>query len=106
MSEQPVSPDRLLPEWSYVPADTSEPILATTVGSILKEAAAKHPGRMALVEDVEFLGDAPALSWEQRKVVGLSSQNGEILFGDQRFQVGGVFTVSGEFISGSLNGAQ
>lgn len=41
-----------LPEWSYVPADTSQPILDTTVGGVLREVAAKFPGRMALIEGV------------------------------------------------------
>ena len=41
-----------LPEWSYVPADTSEPILDTTVGGVLCEVAAKYPDRMALIEGV------------------------------------------------------
>jgi fatty-acyl-CoA synthase len=35
---------------SYWPADTSEPILETTVGSILRDAAAKAPDAAALVE--------------------------------------------------------
>ena len=41
-----------LPEWSYVPADTSSPILDTTVGGVLRQAAEKHPDRMALIEGV------------------------------------------------------
>ena len=35
---------------SYVPADTSQPVLETTVGSILRQAAAEAPDRLALVE--------------------------------------------------------
>jgi fatty-acyl-CoA synthase len=34
---------------SYFPADASEPILETTVGTVLREAAAASPGRTALV---------------------------------------------------------
>jgi fatty-acyl-CoA synthase len=41
-----------IPDWSYIPADTSEPILETTVGGILREAASRHPDRTALVEGI------------------------------------------------------
>ncbi len=37
---------------SYWPADLSEPILETTVGSVLREAAAHQPDMVALVEGV------------------------------------------------------
>ena len=37
---------------SYVPADTSSPVLETTVGGILREAAAMAPDRIALIEGV------------------------------------------------------
>ena len=37
---------------SYVPADTSSPVLETTVGGILREAAAKAPDTVALIEGV------------------------------------------------------
>ena len=37
---------------SYVPADTSSPVLETTVGGILREAAARAPDRVALIEGV------------------------------------------------------
>ncbi len=52
MSEAVVGTARGLPEWSYVPADTSEPILDTTVGGVLREVAARCPDRMALVEGI------------------------------------------------------
>ena len=35
---------------SYVPADTSSPVLETTVGSILRDAAAEAPDTVALIE--------------------------------------------------------
>ena len=35
---------------SYWPADTSEPVLETTVGDVLREAAAQAPDVIALVE--------------------------------------------------------
>jgi len=38
---------------SYVAADTSQPVLETTVGSILREAAADSPDALALVEGIE-----------------------------------------------------
>ena len=41
-----------IPDWSYVPADTSAPILETTVGGTLREAASRHPDRTALVEGI------------------------------------------------------
>jgi fatty-acyl-CoA synthase len=41
-----------VPDWSYVPADKSEPVLETTVGGILRTAAARHPDRVALVEGI------------------------------------------------------
>lgn len=41
-----------VPDWSYVPADESEPVLETTVGGILRTAAARHPERTALVEGI------------------------------------------------------
>ena len=41
-----------IPDWSYVPADTSAPILETTVGGILRDAASRHPDRTALVEGI------------------------------------------------------
>ena len=37
---------------SYVPADTSSPVLETTVGGILRDAAARAPDRVALIEGV------------------------------------------------------
>ncbi|HVW33996.1 MAG TPA: AMP-binding protein [Acidimicrobiia bacterium] len=37
---------------SHVPPDTSEPILETTVGSVLRDAAREAPDRVALVEGV------------------------------------------------------
>ena len=37
---------------SYVPADTSSPVLETTVGGILREAAARAPDQVALIEGV------------------------------------------------------
>ena len=33
---------------SYLPADTSEPVLETTVGGVLREAAELEPDRVAL----------------------------------------------------------
>ena len=41
-----------VPDWSYVAADESEPVLETTVGGILRAAAARHPERVALVEGI------------------------------------------------------
>ena len=38
-----------LPQWSYVAADTETPVLETTVGGILRDAAARYPDRTALV---------------------------------------------------------
>ena len=38
---------------SYVAPDTSDPVLETTVGSILREAAADSPDALALVEGIE-----------------------------------------------------
>ncbi|MDX1382547.1 MAG: AMP-binding protein [Thermoanaerobaculia bacterium] len=49
MPEEATREDRML---SYVPADTSSPVLETTVGGILREAAAKAPDTVALVEGV------------------------------------------------------
>ncbi len=43
---------KTLPEYSFVPADETSPILETTVGSVLHEAAAKWPARVALVEGI------------------------------------------------------
>ena len=37
---------------SHVPADTSSPVLETTVGGILREAAAEAPDTVALIEGV------------------------------------------------------
>ncbi len=37
---------------SYVPADTSSPVLETTVGGILRDAAARAPDQVALIEGV------------------------------------------------------
>ncbi len=37
---------------SYVPADTSSPVLETTVGGILRDAAARAPDQAALIEGV------------------------------------------------------
>ena len=37
---------------SYVPADTSSPVLETTVGGILRDAAARAPDTVALIEGV------------------------------------------------------
>ncbi len=39
---------------SYVPADQSATVLETTVGSILRDAAADSPGEIALIEGVEI----------------------------------------------------
>ncbi len=57
---------------SYVPADQSSPVLETTVGSILRDAAAKAPETVALVEGIpaggrrwtyaELLRDAEAVA--------------------------------------------
>jgi fatty-acyl-CoA synthase len=44
--------ERRIPAWSYVPADTSEPVRDTTVGDILRDAAAKYPDRIALIEGI------------------------------------------------------
>ena len=44
----PVTPARLAS--SYWPADRGEPLLDTTVGDLLRAAAAEVPGRLALVE--------------------------------------------------------
>lgn len=44
----PATSDRLAS--SYWPADRSEPLLDTTVGDLLRAAAAQVPGRLALVE--------------------------------------------------------
>ena len=52
MGEAEAGKARGLPEWSYVPADTSEPIRESTVGSVLREVAARCPDRMALVEGI------------------------------------------------------
>jgi fatty-acyl-CoA synthase len=41
---------------SYVPADESTPVLETTVGSILREAAALCPDQLALVEGISDEG--------------------------------------------------
>src|SRR5882724_11713536 len=35
---------------SHIPPDTSEPVLDTTVGGVLRAAAAEAPGALALVE--------------------------------------------------------
>jgi fatty-acyl-CoA synthase len=37
---------------SYWPADVSEPVLETTVGAILREAAAARPDSLAMVAGV------------------------------------------------------
>src|SRR5258707_787523 len=37
---------------SYFPADTSEPVLETTVGEVLREAAASRPDALGLVAGV------------------------------------------------------
>lgn len=42
-----------IPTMSYVPADTTVPILETTVGGVLREAAATWPDRPALIEGIE-----------------------------------------------------
>ncbi len=42
-----------IPTRSYVPADTSAPILETTVGGVLREAASKWPDQAALIEGIE-----------------------------------------------------
>lgn len=49
-----------LPQWSYVPADTSAPVLETTVGGVLKDAAKQYPDVTALVEGT---GEASARRW-------------------------------------------
>lgn len=41
---------------SYLPADTSAPVLETTVGSVLEEAAAVAPDALALVEGIADVG--------------------------------------------------
>ena len=38
---------------SYLPADLSSPVLETTVGTVLREAAADAPDQLALVEGIE-----------------------------------------------------
>ncbi len=43
---------------SYVPADTSVPVLETTVGGVLRAAAAEAPDTIALVEGIEGGPDA------------------------------------------------
>jgi fatty-acyl-CoA synthase len=43
--------------YSYWPAETSEPIVETNVGSILRDAADRVPDRLALVEGVPAAGD-------------------------------------------------
>ena len=35
-----------IPAWSYVAADTDSPVLETTVGGILRAAAAQYPDRL------------------------------------------------------------
>ncbi|MEM6705501.1 MAG: AMP-binding protein [Acidobacteriota bacterium] len=45
---------------SYVPADASSPVLDTTVGGVLRAAAAEHPERLALVE---ALGGGEGRRW-------------------------------------------
>ena len=49
-----------VPDWSYVPADKSKPVLETTVGGILRTAAARHPDRVALVESIRLKRDSAA----------------------------------------------
>ena len=56
------------PEWSYAPADTSEPILDTTVGSVLVDVAGKYPDRMALIEGVSDSADRK--TWTYAELLG------------------------------------
>ncbi|XOV87656.1 MAG: AMP-binding protein [Pseudomonadota bacterium] len=51
MTEQQASAQQI-PAWSYVPADTSITIRDSTVGGILREAAARYPTRVALIEGI------------------------------------------------------
>ncbi len=53
---------------SYVPADTSSPLRESTVGGILREAAAEAPDRLALVEGIA--GRAPAMDLRRAPVAG------------------------------------
>ena len=45
-----MEPKREASGLSYVPADTSSPLLASTVGGILRDAAVAAPETLALVE--------------------------------------------------------
>ncbi len=47
LTDQPHAPKRLTT--SYWPADTAEPLLETTVGGALREAAAAVPDQVGLV---------------------------------------------------------
>ncbi len=51
MAEQTATATQI-PAWSYVPADTSVAIHDSTVGGILRDAAASYPGRTALIEGI------------------------------------------------------
>jgi hypothetical protein len=42
---------------AYWPADTSAPLLETTIGSILRDAATRAPDKVALIDGVDSGGD-------------------------------------------------
>jgi fatty-acyl-CoA synthase len=56
-----------LPAWSYVGADTSVPILETTVGGVLRQAATRHSELTALIEGRP--PDEPRKSWTYEELL-------------------------------------
>ncbi len=56
VDEQPSSSAAGKPGLSYVPADVSAPVLETTVGGVLRQAAAENPDGRALVEGLSGEG--------------------------------------------------
>ena len=57
---------------SYWPADVSEPVLETTVGGILRAAAAQAPGTMAMVAGVP--GPATRRRWTYAQLLAEAEQ--------------------------------
>ena len=57
---------------SYRPADRSEPLLDTTVGDLLRAAAAEVPGRLALVEG--SAGPAARRTWTYAELLAVAER--------------------------------
>ena len=69
---------------SYVPADTSSPVLESTVGSVLREAARERPEGLALVEGIA--DPSARRRWSYRELLAESEQVARAL--RERFEPG------------------